>query len=183
MFWIFHIFGKNRINNHRQIQVNNSFSFKLSLKILLVSGNRSLTWTRYLNIEVPRWALLDPVNESLWSRHDIQKPVGVKMRCDVAYKKVEVEKKKCYHTVNGRNVDLVDMEHIPYFCRVLYIQTEVGCLWTIRICQSDSLLVCSLSFGGWTCHHFGLDSSPNTSGEVWEVTKHHSLNIWKYGPF
>ena len=121
MFWIFHIFEKNRINNHLQIQVNNSFSFKLSLKIPLVSGNRSLTWTRYLNIEVPRWALLDPVNESLWSRHDIQKPVGVKMfSWCCLQQKVEVEKnwEYCYRTVNGRNLDLVDMEHIPYFYRV-----------------------------------------------------------------
>lgn len=102
LFWIFHIFGKKRDQPlSTKYRWNNSFSFKLSLKILLVSGNRSLTWTRYLNIEVPRWALLDPVNESLWSRHDIQKPVGVKRRCDVAYKKVEVAKKweYYYHTV------------------------------------------------------------------------------------
>ena len=49
-------------------------------------------------------------------------------------KKVEVEKKReyCYHTVNGRNLDLVDMEHIhtyPIFLQGFYTSKRWLVVW------------------------------------------------------
>ena len=92
----------------------------------------------------------------------------------------------CYHTVNGRNLAPVDMEHIhtyPIFLQGLgYIQQVVGngIFWTIRIF--------SLSYGlNLSPFRFGFSQNLRCFVEwnlkVWEVKKHHSLIYGNMGLF